>query len=158
MNGSPLSGASSSVSIYYWPAEGGARRSVQYGGTVTLAEDLFAKGEPEREFNPGIAGRSPRRRVAGGALIRDQVGRVLFVVPGYKPFLASQEEWPMPTSRRLPRAVERSGRRSGLIWPARGCCLSTGSGSGRLARRVMFIFDGGQLDEHRGRCSQADRH
>jgi ADP-ribose pyrophosphatase YjhB (NUDIX family) len=53
----------------------------------TLARDLIAEGEPEKEFNPGIASRFPRKNVAAGALIRDNRDRILFVVPTYKPFL-----------------------------------------------------------------------
>lgn len=53
----------------------------------TLARDLVTEGEPEKEFNPGIASRFPRKNVAAGALIRDDMDRILFVVPTYKPFL-----------------------------------------------------------------------
>jgi 8-oxo-dGTP pyrophosphatase MutT (NUDIX family) len=49
--------------------------------------DLLAEGEPEQEFNPGIAARLPRKTVAGGALIRDTTGRILFLEPTYKPTL-----------------------------------------------------------------------
>lgn len=54
---------------------------------MTLANDLVAEGEPEKEFNPGIAERFPRKYVAAGILIRDADHRILFVVPTYKPFL-----------------------------------------------------------------------
>ena len=50
-------------------------------------DDLIAEGEPEREFNPGIAARFPRKTVAGGALIHDRAGRILFLEPTYKPTL-----------------------------------------------------------------------
>ena len=50
-------------------------------------DDLVAEGEPEKEFNAGIAGRLPRKTVAGGALIRDRGGRILFLEPTYKPTL-----------------------------------------------------------------------
>jgi ADP-ribose pyrophosphatase YjhB (NUDIX family) len=52
-----------------------------------LDEDFAAEGEPEKEFNPGIAGRLPRKNVAAGALVRDSTEQILFVVPTYKPFL-----------------------------------------------------------------------
>lgn len=52
-----------------------------------IERDLRLEGEPEREFNPGIAERLPRKNVAAGALIRDEHARILFVVPTYKPFL-----------------------------------------------------------------------
>jgi 8-oxo-dGTP pyrophosphatase MutT (NUDIX family) len=54
---------------------------------VNVADDLHEEGEPERELDPGIAARFPRKRVAAGALIRDLLGRVLFVVPNYRPWL-----------------------------------------------------------------------
>ncbi|TCO45050.1 ADP-ribose pyrophosphatase YjhB (NUDIX family) [Kribbella antiqua] len=50
-------------------------------------DDLAAEGEPEKEFNPGIASRLPRKTTAGGALIRDEAGRILFLDPTYKPTL-----------------------------------------------------------------------
>ncbi|WP_432848274.1 NUDIX domain-containing protein [Amycolatopsis sp. CA-161197] len=57
------------------------------GDPAVFAADLQADGEPEAEFNPGIAGRLPRKNVAAGALVRDGEGRLLFVDPTYKPFL-----------------------------------------------------------------------
>ncbi|GAA0944747.1 hypothetical protein GCM10009554_39120 [Kribbella koreensis] len=42
-------------------------------------DDLAAEGEPEVEFNVGIAGRLPRKTAAAGALIRDDAGRILFL-------------------------------------------------------------------------------
>jgi haloalkane dehalogenase len=38
---------------------------------VNRQNDLAAEGEQEKEFNPGIAARLPRKTAAGGALIRD---------------------------------------------------------------------------------------
>jgi ADP-ribose pyrophosphatase YjhB (NUDIX family) len=49
--------------------------------------DMNAEGEPEKEFNPGIASRIPAKTVAAGAIIRDHQDRVLFVTPIYKPYL-----------------------------------------------------------------------
>ena len=56
-------------------------------GRVSLADDLRDEGDPEREFHPGVAARMPRKRVAAGAIIRDEQNRVLFVVPNYRPWL-----------------------------------------------------------------------
>ncbi|MFI9812270.1 NUDIX domain-containing protein [Saccharothrix variisporea] len=53
----------------------------------TFAADVALEGPPEVEFNPGIAGRIPAKGSAGGALVRDRNGHVLFVTPRYKPFL-----------------------------------------------------------------------
>jgi ADP-ribose pyrophosphatase YjhB (NUDIX family) len=54
---------------------------------VNRQNDLAAEGEPEKEFNPGIAARLPRKTAAGGALIHDRAGRILFLEPTYKPTL-----------------------------------------------------------------------
>ncbi|MGW1062180.1 NUDIX domain-containing protein [Micromonospora rubida] len=115
---------------------------------MTLAEDLFAEGEPEQEFNPGIAGRLPRKRVAGGALIRDAAGRVLFVVPGYKPFLdipggiADADESPLDACR---REIQEE---IGLDLPiTRLLVVDWIPAHGVWPDGIMFIFDGGQLGE-----------
>jgi 8-oxo-dGTP pyrophosphatase MutT (NUDIX family) len=39
------------------------------------------------EFNPGIASRLPAKSSAGGVLLRNREGLILFVVPNYKPVL-----------------------------------------------------------------------
>src|SRR4051812_4495442 len=58
-----------------------------YGAPETFARDVELEGPAEVEFNPGIAGRLPAKSSAGGVLLRDRQGRVLFVVPRYKPVL-----------------------------------------------------------------------
>lgn len=133
-----------------WQAEVPAIHAgtIQYREPVTLADDLAAEGEPEREFNPGIAQRLPRKRVAGGALIRDQAGRILFVVPGYKPFLdipggiADTDESPLMACRREVR------EEIGLDLPiTRLLVVDWIPAHGVWADGLMFIFDGGQLDD-----------
>ena len=57
---------------------------------MTLDDDLLTEGEPEREFNAGIAGRLPKKDVAAAALLRDGDGRILMITPTYK------EDWVMP--------------------------------------------------------------
>ena len=113
---------------------------------MALTEDLSAEGEPEREFHIGIASRLPRKRVAGGALIRDVDDRILFVVPSYKPYLdipggvAEADESPLSACRRevqeeigLTLSV---GRLLVVDWvPAHGVWPDG----------VMFVFDGGRL-------------
>ncbi|MGC4774921.1 NUDIX domain-containing protein [Micromonospora chalcea] len=138
-----------------WQAEVPAVHAgtIQYGEAVTLADDLSAEGEPEREFNPGIAQRLPRKRVAGGALIRDRAGRILFVVPGYKPFLdipggiADADESPLAACRReIQEEIGLDLPVSRLLvvdWmPAHGVWLDG----------LMFIFDGGQLEDEQAQA------
>ncbi|TDC15176.1 NUDIX domain-containing protein [Kribbella albertanoniae] len=116
-------------------------------------EDLAADGEPEKEFNPGIAGRLPRKTIAGGALIRDEGGRILFLEAVYKPTLeipggvAEFDESPLEACRR--EVLEEIGLdleiRDALVvdWiPARDPWFDG----------VMFIFDGGVMSSE-----QADR-
>ncbi|TCO35815.1 ADP-ribose pyrophosphatase YjhB (NUDIX family) [Kribbella steppae] len=109
--------------------------------------DLLAEGEPEQEFHPGIAGRFPRKTAAGGALIRDQAGRILFLEPTYKPTLdipggiAEYDESPYEACRReiqeeLGLALE-IGPLLVVDWvPALGVWSDA----------LAFIFDGGVLD------------
>ena len=110
--------------------------------------DLLAEGEPEKEFNPGIAGRLPRKTVAGGALMRDEAGRILFLEPTYKPTLdipggiAEYDESPYDACRRelqeeLGLALE-IGALLVVDWvPALGVWSDA----------LAFIFDGGVLDQ-----------
>jgi ADP-ribose pyrophosphatase YjhB (NUDIX family) len=118
----------------------------QYGDVVTFEDDLAAEGAPEVEFHAGVAAGLPRKRVAGGLLIRGGAGRVLFVEPRYKPYLeipggmAESNESPAAACHRevreelnLDLAV---GRLLIVDWmPAHGVW-----GDG-----IMFIFDGGIL-------------
>lgn len=109
-----------------------------------IEADLLAEGEPEAEFTPGVAGRLPRKRVAGGAFIRDEAGRVLFVEPNYKPTwdipggIAEEGESPLDACVREVREELGVGLPVGPLlvvdWvPAHGVW-----GDG-----LMFVFDGG---------------
>lgn len=113
-----------------------------------LAEDLAADGAPEREHQPGIADRIARKRVAGGALIRDPAGRVLFVEPVYKPQfdipggMVERDESPLAACRREVREEIGLDLVVGALlvvdWiPDRGVW-----GDG-----LAFVFDGGTLPE-----------
>lgn len=115
---------------------------------VAFDDDLLADGEPEAEHDPGIAARLPRKTVAAGALFRDRAGRLLFVEPTYKPYLeipggvADAGEPPRAACRREVReelGVDLPvGRLLVVDWvPARGVWPDG----------VMFVFDGGTLDE-----------
>ncbi|MET8764708.1 NUDIX hydrolase [Lentzea sp. NPDC004782] len=57
------------------------------GDPASFAADVLDEGPAEPEYEPGIASRRPAKPSAGGALIRDSTGRVLFVVPTYKAVL-----------------------------------------------------------------------
>ncbi|MFB6718662.1 NUDIX domain-containing protein [Kribbella sp. NPDC056345] len=113
---------------------------------MSRQEDLIAEGEPEEEFQPGIAQILPRKRVAGGALIRDRDGRILFIEPTYKPLLdipggiAEPDESPYDACRR--EVLEEVGLDLTIgpmlvvDWdPARGVWHDA----------LAFVFDGGVL-------------
>ncbi|SER45866.1 NUDIX domain-containing protein [Lentzea xinjiangensis] len=57
------------------------------GDPAAFAADVLDEGPAEPEHEPGVASRRPTKTCAGGALIRDSTGRVLFVVPTYKAVL-----------------------------------------------------------------------
>lgn len=57
------------------------------GDPASFAADVLDEGPAELEHVPGVASRRPTKTCAGGALIRDSTGRVLFVVPAYKAVL-----------------------------------------------------------------------
>lgn len=112
-----------------------------------LAEDLLAEGEPEKEFNPGIASRLPRKTMAGGVLFHDGDGRILMVEPVYKPTwdipggVADDNESPLEACRREIREEMKLDIEPGPLlvvdWVPRQGVWSDG---------VMFIFDGGVLE------------
>jgi ADP-ribose pyrophosphatase YjhB (NUDIX family) len=110
------------------------------------AGDLAAEGEPEAEFHQGIAQRMPRKGVAGGALIRNEEGLILFLEPTYKPTLdipggvAEQDESPLEACRREVREEIGLELEIGPLlvvdWvPATGVWFDA----------LNFIFDGGVL-------------
>lgn len=113
---------------------------------MSIAEDLLAEGEPEKEFNPGIASRLPRKRVAAGVIFRDEASRILMVEPVYKPGLeipggiANEDESPLQTCVREVR--EELG-----IDPPIGDLLVVDwvPRHGVWPDGIMFVFDGGVL-------------
>jgi 8-oxo-dGTP pyrophosphatase MutT (NUDIX family) len=113
---------------------------------VSIAEDLLAEGEPEREFNPGIASRLPRKRVAAGVIFRDEASRILMVEPVYKPGLeipggiANEDESPL-------QACVREVREELGIDPPIGDLLVVDwvPRHGVWPDGIMFVFDGGVL-------------
>lgn len=118
-----------------------------------LLADFVAEGDPEPEFNVGIAGRLPRKNVASGALIFNQSHEILFVVPAYKPYLdvpggmAEDGESPLIACRREVReelGLNLDINRLLLVdWvPAHGVWRDS----------LQFIYSGGVLNP-----SQVDR-
>lgn len=113
---------------------------------MSLSEDLLAEGEPEREFNAGIASRLPRKRVGAGVLFRDADGRLMVVEPTYKPTLeipsgvAEDNESPLD-------ACARELREELGIDPAIGDLLVADwvPAHGPWPDGLMFVFDGGIL-------------
>lgn len=120
----------------------------QYGAGVTREDDLRAEGAPETEFHAGVAQRMPRKRTAGGALLRNSSGHVLFVVPTYKPTwdipggIVEPDESPM-------RACERELREElGLeVEIGRLLVVDWTPGQGVWGDGLMFVFDGGVLPD-----------
>ncbi|MEU8224239.1 NUDIX hydrolase [Kribbella sp. NPDC048915] len=111
-------------------------------------EDLAAEGVPEQEFNPGIAARMPRKTVAGGALIRDRDGRILFLEPTYKPTfdipggIVKADESPYDACRREVR------EEIGLDLPiGRLLVVDWIPAQGPWFDQLAFVFDGGVLDD-----------
>ena len=110
-------------------------------------DDLVAEGEPEKEFNAGIAGRLPRKTVAGGALIRDRGGRILFLEPTYKPTLdipggiAEYDESPYDACR---REVKEEIGLDLEIGPL--LVVDWVPALGPWTDALAFVFDGGVLD------------
>lgn len=112
--------------------------------SVSIADDLELEGAPEEEFNPGIAGRIPRKRIAAGALIRNQKGEILFVVPNYKPGLdipgGIAEEGEQPKAACVREVIEETG----LTVPiGKLLVVDWVPQHGVWGDAVMFIFDGG---------------
>lgn len=109
--------------------------------------DLAAEGEPEKEFNPGIAARLPRKTAAGGALIRDPAGRILFLEPTYKPTLdipggiVEYDESPYEACRR--EVLEEIGLELEI---GRLLVVDWVPAHGPWSDALAFVFDGGVLD------------
>lgn len=115
---------------------------------VNRQDDLVAEGEPEREFNPGIAARLPRKTAAGGALIHDRSGRILFLEPTYKPTLdipggiAEYDESPYDACRREVKEEIGLDREIGNL-----LVVDWVPALGPWTDALAFVFDGGTLDD-----------
>ncbi|RSM59463.1 NUDIX hydrolase [Actinoplanes sp. ATCC 53533] len=113
---------------------------------MSIVDDLQLEGAPEKEFNPGVAGRLPRKRIAAGALIRNRGGEILFVVPNYKPGLdipgGIAEEGEQPKAACIREVAEETG----LALPVGDLLVVDWvPRHGVWGDAVMFIFDGGEI-------------
>ncbi|WP_406634690.1 NUDIX domain-containing protein [Amycolatopsis sp. WGS_07] len=125
-------------------ADVGSGQHRHCGDQAVFADDLECEGEPEVEFNPGVAARFPRKNAAAGVLARDEHGRVLFVCPTYKPFLeipggvVEDDESPLAACRREVR------EELGIDLPVGRLLLVDWMPSHGVWRdSLQFIFDGG---------------
>ena len=115
---------------------------------MSLSEDLMAEGEPEREFNPGIASRLPRKRVGAGVLFRDADGRLMMVEPTYKPTLEIPGGLAEDGESPLDACARELGEELGIEPPIGDLLVADWvPAHGPWPDGVMFIFDGGILGE-----------
>lgn len=90
----------------------------------------------------------PRKRVGADALIRDRAGRVLLVDPKYKP------DWDLPggmsEANEPPTETVRRELKEELnldLHPGQLLCIDWVSPHGPWDDSLMFIFDGGALND-----------
>lgn len=117
------------------------------GDPASFAADVLDEGPAEPEHEPGIASRRPAKTSAGGALIRDSTGRVLFVVPTYKAVLDIPGG--MTEADESPKAatVREIREELGLdveLGPLLVVDWTPGNGVWRDCHQ--FVFDGGVID------------
>jgi 8-oxo-dGTP pyrophosphatase MutT (NUDIX family) len=111
---------------------------------------------PEPEGTPGIAARLPRKRTAAGALVRDPRGRLVFVVPAYKPGLdipggmVEDGESPARACRR--EVAEEIGLD---LTPGRLLVVDWTPARGVWSDALALVFDGGVLSEQQARDLRA---
>ena len=120
------------------------------GDPASFAADVLDEGPAEVEFEAGIAGSRPAKTSAGGALIRDSTGRVLFVVPTYKPVLdipgGMTEDDESPKAAAIREVREELGLDAGL-GPLLVVDWTPRNGVWRDCHQ--FVFDGGIVDDAR---------
>ncbi|WP_323746013.1 NUDIX hydrolase [Catenulispora pinisilvae] len=115
---------------------------------MSFEQDMAAEGEPEAEFDPGIAARLPSKRVAAGALLRDGQGRILMVEPIYKPTLEIPGGVVEADEPPLDACVRE-------VWEELGLDLAVGRllvvdwkpRHGVWGEIILFVFDGGVLTD-----------
>jgi 8-oxo-dGTP pyrophosphatase MutT (NUDIX family) len=111
---------------------------------------------PEPEGTPGIAARLPRKRTAAGALVRDPRGRLVFVVPAYKPGLdipggmVEDGESPAQACRR--EVAEEIGLD---VTPGPLLVVDWIPARGVWSDGLALVFDGGVLTEQQAGALRA---
>ncbi|ANZ39070.1 hypothetical protein BBK82_26340 [Lentzea guizhouensis] len=118
------------------------------GDPAAFAADVLDEGPAELEHEPGVASRRPTKTCAGGALIRDSTGRVMFVVPAYKSVLdipgGLTEDDESPKAAALREIREELGVDLAL-GPLLVVDWTPRNGVWRDCHQ--FVFDGGVLDD-----------
>jgi ADP-ribose pyrophosphatase YjhB (NUDIX family) len=115
---------------------------------MSFEQDMAAEGEPEAEFDAGIASRLPSKRVAAGALFRDGEGRILLVEPIYKLTLEIPGGMVEVDEPPLDACVRE-------VWEELGLDLAVGRllvvdwkpRHGVWGETILFVFDGGVLTD-----------
>ncbi|MEV6236534.1 NUDIX hydrolase [Lentzea sp. NPDC051838] len=125
--------------------------SAQHAGDpASFAADVLDEGPAEPEYEPGVASRRPTKTSAGGALIRDSTGRVLFVVPTYKAVLdipgGMTEDDESPKAATVREIREELGLDLAL-GPLLVVDWTPRNGVWRDCHQ--FVFDGGVVDDAR---------
>ncbi len=123
--------------------------SAQHAGDpAAFAADVLDEGPAEPEYEPGVASRRPTKTSAGGALIRDSTGRVLFVVPTYKAVLdipgGMTEDDESPKAATIREIKEELGLDVSL-GPLLVVDWTPRNGVWRDCHQ--FVFDGGVVDD-----------
>jgi 8-oxo-dGTP pyrophosphatase MutT (NUDIX family) len=124
-------------------------RAIAGGGAdMSRADDLLAEGLPEAEYHTGIASRLPRKRVAAGAIFRDEDGRLLMLQTLYKPCLeipggiANDNESPLET------CIREINEELGIAPPIGGLLVVDWvPRHGVWPDGILFVFDGGVLSQ-----------
>ncbi len=114
----------------------------------TFNDDLVAEGEPEVEFNPGIAARQPSKRAAAGALFWDEQGHIVMVEPVYKPTLEIPGGMVERDEPPFDACMREVSEELGAEFPiGRLLVVDWQPQHGVWGDIVLFVFDGGVLSD-----------